>query len=462
MTLHRRTLLRGVGKVAVGLPLLEAMLNSKGRIAGSAFAAAAPPPVRLIMLHFPNGAEMSTWTPNTVGANYQMPASLAPLEKHRAQTLILSGLANMGAQTGEGDSHEKGRLCFATGMPPASGGKLAGGPSLDQVAAKRFGKQTKIPALALAAADMQGGTTQYLSWVDKGQYFPYDTQPQQVFDKLFMNAPTGSDPEAKSRAELIRKKKQSVLDFVKADATRLDKKLGASDKLRVQAHLTAVRELERRLSVDSSQTIAACMPPARPPAGDIPWQWTYTYEGPPLDRLDLLFDLMAAAFQCDATRYIVYPLSTNIGDWIKTKFADDRGHHQISHDDNAKQIHTAYSARQMELIVRLLDRLQARADGVGNVLDNTLIYVSSEISHGNAHNYNNLPVLVLGGAGGKIKTGRHINYAPTLEPGKFNFPIDSWVDVNRLFLTLLNALGVSDVPTWGPPGKEAKIPLDLA
>ncbi|MDX2018826.1 MAG: DUF1552 domain-containing protein [Deltaproteobacteria bacterium] len=461
MKMHRRTLLRGVGKVAVGLPLLEAMLDSKGHVAGSAFAAAAPPPVRLIMLHFPYGAEMSTWTPTTVGATYVMPASLAPLEKHRAQTLVLSGLANMGAQIGEGDSHEKGRLCFATGMPPASGGKLAGGPSLDQVAAKRFGKQTKIPALALSAADLQGGTTQYLSWVDKGQYFPYDTQPQQVFDKLFMNTPTGSDPEAKARAEVIRKKRQSVLDFVKADATRLDKQLGANDKLRVQAHLTAVRELERRLEVDASQTVPACTPPTRPEAGDIPWQWTYSYGGPPLDRLDLLFDLMAAAFQCDATRYIMYPLWTNIGDWIKEQFTDDRGHHQISHDDSTKKIQTAYCAKQMELIVRLMDRLKARPDGTGNVLDNTLIYVSSEISHGNAHNYNNLPVLLLGGAGGKIKTGRHVNYAPTLEPGKFTAPIESWVDVNRLFLSMLNVLGVTDVRTWGAPGKEAKMPLDL-
>lgn len=457
--LPRRSFLRGLGgSIAVGLPVLDAMLDDHGLFPRTAHAAGTPP-VRLMMIHFPYGAEMSEWTPKTAGADFALPKGLAPLEKHRSKLLVLSGLANMGAVTGEGDSHEKGRLCFATAVPPSGGGKTGGGPSLDQVVAQKLGKATKVPSMSISAADLQGGTTQYVSWIAKDQYLPFDTKPSVMFDKLFMGVATGSDPAALAKAEAIRKKRKSVLDFVADDTTKLTAALGASDNRRLQAHLESVRELERRIGSDAqNMTPGTCTPPTLPAKpDDIPWQWTYSYGGPPIDRLNLLYDLMAAAFRCDVTRAITYPLWTNIGDWISQKFADDRGHHQISHDDAAKSLQQAYTARQMELLVPLLDRLAAAQEGTGTVLDNTLIYVSSEISWGGAHNYDNMPVLLLGGGGGRIKTGRHVNFAPTLEPGK-NYPRDTWVDVSRLFLTILRAVGVTDVSTWGT----ATSPLDLS
>jgi hypothetical protein len=406
---------------------------------------------------------MEEFTPKAVGAGYALPRCLAPLKDVRDDLLVITGLRNDGALRGTGDSHEKGRVCFATAVPSPSG-LSAGGPSLDQVAAQKLGSATKFPSLVVSPNNGAGGSSANTSWTDVDRPVPYVTRPGVLFSKLFAG---GAAPGA-GAAELatVRSRRKSVLDFVKQDAARLDGRLGAGDKLRVKAHLEAVRDIERRIELENKAAaaaatapVAACKPAAAPPPdakGDDPWQ--YDHLGAPVERYTLLEDLLVVALQCDLTRYGAIKLGIDVQKWIHETYKDTRGHHDISHDNGATEIHVGYTAYQMGFLARLMGKLKAIKEGDKTLLHNTLIYASSEVSHGGAHNYTNMPVLVAGQGGGAIKSGRHVNLMPFLTPGRFSgVQNEEWTDVGRLFLTLLGAAGVTGVGRWG----DATAPLDL-
>lgn len=443
--LHRRALLRGAGgAIAVALPPLEAMFDGRGRLHGQAHAAG--PPVRVLTFFWPNGAHMEEFTPKTTGAGYTLPQCLTPFADVKSHLLVLTGVKNQGSLEGQGDSHEKGRVCFSTAVPCPSG-QSAGGPSIDQVVAQKIGNMTKFPSLVFASGAAQGGNSQYFSWAAAGRPVQPETKPSRIFDKLF--AGTVATPNVDLTA--IRKKRQSVLDFVKGDIGRLERKVGSSDKQRIAAHLDAVRELERRIALESSPGGTTCQTPTKPPQdpAEDPWQWTYG--GAPVSRFELIVDLTVAALRCDLTRSVNLTLNNvDINSWIKATYGDTRAHHDISHDNAATAIHLGYTRWQVAYMASLMKKLAAVPEGAGNLLDNVVIFGSSEISHGGAHNYTNMPVLIGGGGGGKLRTGQHVNFMKFLEPGRFtNVNNNDWVDQGRVFLSILRAAGIQDVTTWG-------------
>lgn len=229
-----------------------------------------------------------------------------------------------------------------------------------------------------------------------------EVNPQAVFDRLF----AGVDPNQTAAAVAKRKRyKQSVLDAVKEDTASLQPRLGATDKRKLDEYLTGVRELEVRLA---SEQPSSCAPSARPGA------WTDIR-----DKTEQMLDLIAFAFQCDLTRSVTFMLQ-NAGSGYVYRFltvngqAITEGHHSLSHHGgNAfkNDCLEAINRWEVEQFARLARKLKAIQEPDGTtVLDNSALFFSSEIEDGDSHSHFNMPVLVVGKAGGALRTGQHLRY----------------------------------------------------
>ncbi len=450
--LSRRAILRasGLGGAAVALPLLDAMLTDRGELQGVARAQARPVPRRLVSVYWHYGAKMDQWVPSTTGAEYRLSPALEPLADLKSDLNVITGIANWAAKKSEGsDSHGKGRMAFATGsiwIPD----KAAGGPSVEQFAAKRLGMATRLPSLVVSPHQAYPGTVGMFSWSETNVPVPPTYLPQDLFDQIF-----GGQGGASADLESARQRQQSILDFVKADATRLRGRLGQSDRLRLDAHLDCVRQAEQRLVAVSA---TACDVPTRPL--DNSYQEGWQYQGAPDDRVELLMDLTAMALKCDLTRFVSFCLGVDVTGFIKSTYGDPRAHHDLSHDtsDAAKPMILGYTQYQMKWLAKLLGKLKAATEGDHDVLYNSVVYASSDVSDPAPHFYQNMPVLLAGSGGGRIATGRHINLMPTLDPTNFDYALP-WRSVNDLFITMLNTIGLEDVTSFGIDGTRA---IDLA
>jgi hypothetical protein len=273
MTISRRTVLRGLG-TAVALPLLDAMTPTAARAAGNPAAA----PRRMAFLYIPQGAYMPYWMPTKEGADYELTPCLEPMAEHRKDMIVFGGLTcDKGRANGDGaGDHARASGSFLTGVQvrKTAGANFQSGVSADQLAARRLGGRTKLPSLELAIEKYRGAGNcdsgyscvyeHTLSWRDATTPVPPEVNPRQVFDRLFADKP--HDPEAAARNEL----RASVLDAVLEDAKDLNRKLGGSDKRKLDQYLSGVRELEKRVA-RASRCRRACCPttcrarPACPP-----------------------------------------------------------------------------------------------------------------------------------------------------------------------------------------------------
>ncbi len=456
--LSRRSLLRGAfagASVAMALPALEAMTTSRGLFYGSARGAVDAPPVRLLTVFFRNGVLMEQWTPSQAGSDFVLPACLTPLAEHRAELNVISGLYNPGAMSGPGGDHIRGTGSFATGVPITGTG--GGGPSLDQVAAGLLGDATKLRSLVIAPEGHPGGgesdgasdACNHLSWADKNTPVAPYVDPAALFDELF----DGGLPAAELSA--LRAEQKSVLDSVAADIQRLNARLGQSDKKRLDAHLSALRDLERR----SQGGAAVCVAPKRPADSSEPATPGFAPEA----KLKLMIDLMVRGLACDLSRFGSLSLALDVAPRLLEKFGETRDHHSISHDstDGAKPIIEEYSRYQVELFAYLLAQMKAVEEGEATLLDHSLVYFANQVAHGDLHTHADLPVIVAGSGAGRIATGRHVHLldgAPI--PGRRDLGgSDRGRSVNDLFLTLLHGAGAGDVSSFGLDGTT---PLELS
>ncbi len=405
--IDRRRFLRGAG-ACIGLPLLEQMMPSVAR----AQIAGAPPPRRLVSMFIACGVNNDTWFPKTTGSAYTLPAGLAPLAPVQSDLLVLSNVANRPAKASTAGEHPAGTGAFLTCAPPLAGGGLGGGISVDQIAANALKKYTLIPSLELGPPSMQGATGDCqgysctymynISWVSPMTPAAREVSPQVVFDKLFAARGTTG---ASTAADRRKKYRTSVMDAVQADAADLNSRLGATDKQKVDEYLTAVREVERQVQALSTGS-GVCSFPAKPTvtSADIP---AYT---------KAMLDLIALAFQCDMTRVATLMIKAG-GDrndyafpWLN--IADT--HHPLSHHDgDATKLGklTQIDAWHASQFAYLMQKLKALSEPDGSVLDNTVMFMSSEISDGNRHDHVNLPLIVGGRGGGKIHPGSHVRFA---------------------------------------------------
>ena len=407
MSLPRRTFLRGMG-ATLALPFLDAMVPAL-----SALASAAKPVARLGFIYVPNGVIQSQWVPTTTGAGFALSPTLSPLATVRDKVLILSGLAHRQADSfgdGNGD-HARGTAVWLSGVHPkrTEGAGIQAGTTIDQIAAGELGKETRLPSLELALEAQErslgscdnGYACTYIntiSWRGPTSPVPMETHPRIVFDRLF-----GDGGSAVSRLAQARRE-HSLLDSVRQEAAKLQQSLGSADRARVGEYLDSVRDVEQRIARLEQQTGELTLElPDRPT--DIP----ETFE----DHIRLMFDLQVLAFQADITRVTSLLLAREQSGRAYPAIGVPEPHHSISHhrDDPAFIAKKAkIDTYHVQQLAYFLEKLDATPDGDGSLLDHSMVLYGGGIGNGNLHEHTNLPVVLAGRAGGRLKTGRHLNY----------------------------------------------------
>jgi hypothetical protein len=432
LPIDRRTLLKGLG-VSIALPALEAM--SPGLLRASTTTAAASPPRRLAFVYVPNGVNMQTWTPTTLGTNFQLPATLEPLAPFREHLTVLSGLTCDKARPngdGPGD-HARAMSAFLTGSQPrkTDGANIRAGISVDQVVAQRRGNETRFPSLEIGCeGGRQAGNcdsgyscaySSNLSWRSESTPNPKEDNPRAVFDRLFAGPVAGEAEQARLRRERYN---QSILDFVNEDATQLVNRLGVNDRRRMDEYLTALRDVERRISQGPTPQ-GPVQPGMARPAGRPQQQDLATHAR-------LMGDLLALAFQADLTRVSTFVIANEGSNRRYGMINISDGHHDLSHHGgNAEKLDKIHRINRfhMEQFAHMLGKLRdvREADG-SSLLDNCMIVYGSGNGDGNRHNHDDLPILLLGKGGGTITAGRHLRYPR-------NLPIAN------LYVSLLERMG---------------------
>ncbi len=362
MALPRRTFLRGAG-AAVALPLLDAMAPALSAMSRTA----AAPVRRLGFTYIPNGAIMEQWTPPAAGKAFDLPPILAPLERHRDRLVVLSGLDSRPAEAAEGEGsgdHARASAVWLTGVHPkrTEGADVRGGKTIDQVAADALGRDTQLRSLELAAEDFTavggcdiGYSCSYvntLSWRTATTPLPMQTDPRVVFERLFGEG-LGADARRRQLAE-----DRSILDAIVGEVGRLQKRLGAADRSRVDEYLDNVREVEQRVRKMEARVGEHIELPAMPVG--VPELYD--------DHVKLMYDLQALAFRADVTRVGTFMLAREASTRTYNHIGVPDPHHAISHHGNATDKvakHAKINAYHVSLFARFLDTLRATPDGDG-------------------------------------------------------------------------------------------------
>jgi hypothetical protein len=410
-SLSRRTLLRGLG-CAVALPWLESMGPMVNWARGAVTPATRAAPNRMAFIYVPNGKNMKDWTPATEGADFELPAILEPLKAVRGQINILTGLAADKARAhgdGGGD-HARAMAAFLTGAQPrkTDGTDIRSGISVDQVAAARLGDQTRLASLEIGCepGSMAGNCdsgyscvySSTMSWRSATTPLPKEINPKLAFERLFGSGVNGDRAKRDAR-------RKSILDFVREDAGDLQDKVGATDRRKLDEYFSSIRDIELRIQR------AEKLPEPKMP--DPTFQKPQAAPADYAEHIRLMADLMVLAFQADVTRVCTFVIA-NEGSNRPYPFIGVRdGHHDLSHHGNdAKKKERIRDINRFHTtqLAYLLGKLKSIPEGDGTLLDHCMIAYGSGNSDGNAHNHDDLPILLAGGGCGTIKTGRHIRY----------------------------------------------------
>ena len=427
MSLPRRTFLRGLG-ATLALPLLDSMVPALSALA----ATGAKPARRLGFVYVPNGVIQDQWVPSAAGAGFELSPTLAPLAPVRNKILVLSNLAQKQAESfgdGNGD-HARGTASWLNGIHPkrTEGAGIQAGTTIDQIAAERLGRETRLPSLELALEAQErslgscdnGYACVYInttSWRTPTTPVPMEIHPRIVFDRLF-----GDGGNADQRLAQVRRT-HSILDSVQEEAARLQQSLGASDRTKVNEYLEAVREVEQRIQRAEQQTGELAIDlPGRPT--DIP----ESFEA----HAKLMFDLQVLAYQADITRVTSLLVGREQSGRSFPNIGIAEPHHSISHHRDDPEL-IAKKARiyayHVQLLSYFLQKLDATPDGDGSLLDHSMILYGGGLGNPNLHEHTNLPVLLAGGGTGTLMSGRHIKY-PDETP------------MTNLLVSLLDKVGV--------------------
>jgi len=413
----------------MSLPFLEAMVPAQTPLAKTA----ANPQIRLGLCFMPHGAVMNSWTPAEEGALKLSPI-LSPLDPYKDQVVVISNLAHvMAGPQGPGDNggdHTRCPAVFLNGTHPkrTDGADIRAGTTIDQIAASNIGQDTLLPSLELAIEDYSGlvGSCDVgfsctymntISWSSPTTPMPMEINPRVVFDHMFGDGATPAERLQRIERQL------SILDTVSGQIRRLQGGLGSNDRNRVAEYLDTIREIERRIQISEKQNGNSRLDVPASPSG-IPDDY--------IEHTNLMFDLMAIAFQADITRISTFMMAREVSYRTFPKLGISEAFHPASHHQNLParlEALAKINTHHVSLVTHLLERLKATPDGDGNLLDHSLILYGSAMSNSNVHNHSPLPVFLAGGAAGKLKGGRHIKYPE-------NTPM------SNLLLTILNKASV--------------------
>lgn len=409
-SISRRSVLRAAG-VAFGLPWLEAM-----RPASHALAADTSAPLRLAFLYVPNGMHMPHWTPDKNGAEYDIKPIMEPVAHLKQHINVLSGLTLDGArahQDGGGD-HARSAAAFLTGAHPrkTDGADIRNSVSIDQAIAQAVGQQTRFASLELGIeGSSQAGNcdsgyscaySSNLAWRNETSPLAKEMDPAAVFDRLFSS---GSAAEDGKTSEIRKSHRKSVLDFVLGDAKKLQQDLGAADRRKLDEYMYAVRDIENRMIRSEKLQVGEDGIPNYPRPAGVPRELD--------EHCKLMLDMLALAFQTDSTRVSTFMFANEGNNRGYPELGAPEGHHDLSHHGGSQEkqakiakINHYYTQR----LAYFLDSLASIREGQASLLDNSLIVYGSGISDGDRHNHNELPILLAGGGGGRLKGGQHIRF----------------------------------------------------
>ncbi|MEA2698150.1 MAG: hypothetical protein QOI66_2421 [Myxococcales bacterium] len=432
--LSRRAFLGGAGTL-VALPFLQSLAPRRARAAG------ATPPKRFLSWYWACGIPaIGDWKPTTYGMNWQPSMLLTPLAPMKNKVTVLSGLKN----AGHGPDHTYGTGAFLTGSDFANG-KI--NQSIDQVIADSMQAAPSKPpihSMQLGPLDTNCepfgncGFLQNVSFGPTGTPITKETDAQNAFNRLFMGAsPMASDPAIKARQAL----RKSVLDAVNKDATSLSGLLGKDDKARFDEYLTSVRKVEDQVSAigaGGGGTAMSCSGAKMPngltmtakPVGDL-------LES----EINAFTSVMALALQCDMTRVISFMMTAGGTKYAPMGYTDYHlgiTHHGVSDWQPKFRTVVTWIVTKFTQFLQQLDAIKD-VDGVSSILDNTVVFCSSEISDGNRHNHDDMPVLLAGGLGGIIKPGQHIQFSK----GEYFADLFMWIAKN---------MGVPPMTKFGDTG----------
>ncbi len=400
--LPRRTFLRGVG-ATLALPLLDGMVP--------AFASNLRQGQRLGFVYVPHGAIMTRWTPDAAGRDFEFKDILQPLAPFRDRLSIVSGLHHRAADTTAVHSLSPTTWLSGVRPKPTQGVDAYAGVTADQYAAMAIGQETMLPSMELAtedhssligACDRDYGCIYMntLSWRTPTTPLPMEINPRKVFERMFGEGGGAAQQRARRRED------RSILDALTQQAASMKLELGARDRDKLDAYLESVREIERRLQraesqIESNEDLS--IPEA--PAG-IP----FVYE----DHIEIMFDLMALAFQADITRVITFMMARELSNRTYPQVGVVEGHHAVSHHqnrDDKMDMNARINRYHAGLFARFLEKLDAIEDGEGTLLDNSMLLYGSNMSNSNAHDHFPLPNLVVGRGRGRLAGGQHVRCA---------------------------------------------------
>jgi hypothetical protein len=420
--LSRRTMLRGLG-VTMALPWMESLRVWGDEPTGP--VAASQPPVRFACLFSGNGFHSKEWWARGTGRDMKLGKVLEPLDPFKEKLLFVRGLFNAEALKGNIHSSQTGNLL--SGAPLAAGGAIRSGTSIDQVLAQKIGGQTKVPSLVLACEPSMASVhknysmlySSHISWTSPTSPAPLELYPALAFDRLFKDD--------------LHKTDKSVLDAVLDDASSLRGRISHADQLKLDEYLTSVRDVEARIErAGKDQQLQGWRPTLSKP--NIP----RPADGVPQDiaeHMRLMCDILVLAFQTDTTRFCTLKLNN---DHSSLRFpnlgVDYMIHHLLSHTDSADWLKVnRFFVNQLAYLARKLDAIQ---EGEHTALDHSIIMFCSSMLTG-GHDASQLPVVILGRGGGKLASGRTLDYL-----GKPNRKMCS------LFLSLMDKFGVR-LPEFG-------------
>ena len=436
--LSRRTMLRGLG-VSIALPWMESLTAAgEPAVAG---AAAAAPPLRLAVLFAGNGFPSKEWWAEGSGSEMKLGKVLEPVADFREKMLLVKGLYNEQARKGNIHSSQTGNLL--SGAPLASGGEIRSGTSFDQHLAQTYGRGTKVPSLVLGCEKSNPSVhknysmlySSHISWSSPSTPTPLEIYPALAFDRLFKDEAHAGDV--------------SVLDAVLETADDLRRRISLADRRKLDEYLDSVRDVEARIEAAGKKgELQGWRPALEKP--DIP----RPADGIPQDiaeHMRLMCDILVLAFQTDTTRIVTLKLNN---DHSALRFPnlprtdnpsqgiDYMIHHLLSHSDGADWlVVNRFFMEQMAHVARRLDAIQ---EGERTALDNSIVMMCSSMMAGAKHDNDQLPMLVLGRAGGRIETGRVLDYSG--KPDR---------QMCRLYLSLMEKMGVRE-KTFG----DATAPLE--
>ena len=422
MTHHfsRRTWLRGAG-VTMALPWMES-LPVWGDEPAKSSKPGSQAPVRLGVLFAGNGFHAGHWWAKGAGSKIELGKVLEPVAEFREKMTFVGGLYNEQALKGNIHSSQTGNIL--SGAPLAPGGDIVSGTSFDQVIAQQYGRSTRVPSLVLGCERSNPGIhknysmlySSHISWSSPTTPTPLELYPALAFDRLFKNR--------------VQKGEQSVLDAVLGEASRFRRKVSRRDRQKLDEYLNSVREVEQQISRAGQKGELQGWRPTldkpnipRPPEG-IPQNLA--------DHAKLMCDIVVLAFQTDMTRVCTLKLNNDHSYLQFPHLGVEVGHHELSHSDRGKQSPdwlkvNHFFMEQYAYIARKLDAIQ---EGERTALDNSMLMMCSSMMSG-IHDATQLPVVLLGGGGGKLETGRVLDYH-----GKPNRKMCS------LYLSLMEKCGV--------------------